>query len=122
MLTSISVTIIFIKKIFFYKDSKYLIKSPLYNAVDNSQTKIVSMLLKQPGIKVNEITKILKFVFFIISKWTFLNIKSLHLDFFYRAPLHIAVYGQNLEIIEMLLKHPMIDTTIIDDVLFLFVL
>ena len=80
------------------------------------------MLLKQPGIKVNEITKILKFVFFIISKWTFLNIKSLHLDFFYRTPLHIAVYGQNLEIIEMLLKHPTIDTTIIDDVLFLFVL
>lgn len=36
-----------------------LMKTPLYNAVDHNQIEIVSILLQQPGIKVNELTTIL---------------------------------------------------------------
>lgn len=89
-------------------------KSPLYNAADNNKKEIVSILLKKPGINVNQLTKISLLKLFIISN---LILISRFIKYFYRTPLHVAVYNQNLEIIEMLLRHPAIDTTIIDDIL-----
>lgn len=89
-------------------------KSPLYNAADNNKIEIVSILLKKTGINVNQLTKISLLMLFIISN---LILISRFIKYFYRTPLHVAVYNQNLEIIEMLLRHPAIDTTIIDDIL-----
>ncbi|KAK8891140.1 hypothetical protein M9Y10_028345 [Tritrichomonas musculus] len=89
-------------------------KSPLYNAADNNKKEIVSILLKKTGINVNQLTKISLLMLFIISN---LILISRFIKYFYRTPLHVAVYNQNLEIIEMLLRHPAIDTTIIDDIL-----
>lgn len=43
-------------------------KSPLYNAADNNKKEIVSILLKNPGINVNQLTKIslLMFLLYLI--------------------------------------------------------
>lgn len=91
-------------------DSKLLEKSALIVAVENDNDDIVRLLLNNPEIKVNAVSKLSRLD--EVEGWEdarYHGRKKEKTTIIEKPALYIAVQNNNIEIIKLLLQHPDID-------------